>query len=214
MDCKSWHVMMWLSLLWEGWIISVEVLSEWKSVLLGKLIFSSKSKGPRAENNFSSLWYMSPVECKGSVRTSWNISWFAVPKLQTQFSTRAKQTGERLMVSLRKGISDTRKFLLWKVQHKTLKSPVLLKSGLFHGPLRVFASSIACASLLGCAGITTQQAESVWGSCSGFRLCRTPSDGCHKSAFQSAPILQPKPSGQTIGLGNRGRGQFTKSKFT
>lgn len=91
---------------------------------------------------------------------------------------------------------------------------VLLKSGLFHVPLRVFASSIACASLLGCAGKTTQQAESVWGSCSGFRLCRTPSDGCHKSAFQSAPILQPNPSGQTIGLGNRGRGQFTKSKFT
>lgn len=35
----------------------------------------------------------------------------------------------------------------------------LLKSGLFHVHLRVFASSIACTSLLGCAGITTQQAE-------------------------------------------------------
>lgn len=43
LDCKSWHVMIWLSLLWEGWVISVVILSEWQSVLLGKLIFSRKS---------------------------------------------------------------------------------------------------------------------------------------------------------------------------
>lgn len=67
---------------------------------------------------------------------------------------------------------------------------VLLKARSFHNPLQMFASSIACMSLLSYVGTTTHQAEPLLGSYSILALCRIPREGWHPGSL----LVSPSPS--------------------
>lgn len=150
--------MMWLSLLWDGRVISGEILSEWQSVLLGNL-FQQKPRPAQEKRRMFPLcgiYHWLNVNIQSEPPESFLSLQFPNYKLSSLQEQRKPCSANRRIWRFQWGKTQAMQehFLFEKSGIN-----VLLKRGLFHNPLQMFASSVACASLLSYVGTTTHQAE-------------------------------------------------------